>query len=129
MATEMKENPIYVYGDAEALEDGMIVDISGLNLSYAGMSVNRITDSLWREGSEKCAGYNAYHYAKDDDRCYVVCDWIKAVVGNFVDATASSEAEKIMEVPEGDSLWGDSLKMWLVKNEVDGWTLMLPSDY
>ena len=41
------EEVISVYDDCQAIEDGVIVDISELGLDFRGRPLNRITRGLW----------------------------------------------------------------------------------
>ena len=40
---------IYEYTDKQALEDGVLVDISSLGVKYKDILVNRMTQSVWDE--------------------------------------------------------------------------------
>ena len=99
---ELFGDPIDVYTDAEALADGMLVDLSPFGLHFRGRLVNRITGGLWADLQPFAAGPRdlartlrtklRYAYYKGD----------------------------IWQVPPG---------LWLIANEIGGWTLMRPEDY
>jgi hypothetical protein len=93
---------ISVYTDADALEDGVLVDISALNVSFRGMPINRMTGHLWSDFQEMEIDNEA------------IAEAIKTK------CEAASCAGGIWTVPP---------KLWLIENEVDGFTMMHPEDY
>jgi len=93
---------ISVYTDADALEDGVLVDISALNVSFRGMPINRMTGHLWADFQQ---------------------------LGLDNDAIARAIKTKCEMASCGGGIWTLPPKLWLIENEVNGWTMMLPSDY
>ncbi len=103
--------PISQYTDQDALEDGTIVDISSLNLLFQGVPVNRMTRSLWED---------LQPFVKAEAALYE---------GNDMKALAQILATKIhMAFYQGD-IWHLPPNIWLIENELGGWTAMYPEDY
>jgi len=90
---------IFAYTDSDALADGVLIDIAPLGLSLRSKPVNRIT----------CAA-----------------------MADFEDLEGEKLAAAIRAVTD-QSRPGDGIlksgDYWIVENEVNGWTLMYPSDY
>ncbi len=101
---------ISVYTDAQALEDGVLVDISSYRLAFREKLVNRMTRTVYRELLPFARLLNPYAFDDVNPKHMV--------------------ATKLQFAGEGD---GDIVKVppryWLLENEVDGWTLMAPEDY
>ena len=103
------EDVIYAYTDSEALSDGVLADVSALGLRTPnGRPVNRITASIaGMIGIDPSPGPQTPDLPK-----------LRAMV-----AACGRESEG----------WFigqyDGTKLWLVDNEVGGFTLMLPEDY
>jgi len=117
--------PITVYGDEEALDDGVIVDLSDLALVLAGLPVNRITRSLW----DKLIPF--VHEPRDYLKCQYKADCrviehvsipvLKSVLLTKIKlAVATGGDARILKIPPD---------IWAVQNEVGGYTIMFPSDY
>jgi len=108
---------IFAYTDSDALSDGVLVDITSLGLAFEGRPINRITGNLfWQmQPDYPLAGFN-----QGDDREAINFD---------LEAFARAISAKL-EAATGDGyLRVLSPSLWLVENEVNGWTLMYPSDY
>lgn len=99
--------PISVYTDAQALEDGVLVDIARLDLAFEGRVINRVTQNLWRDLEQDC----------------------RSEAGINVEAIASALRAKCRMASFHGGVWTLPPEMWLIENEVGGWTLMYPSDY
>jgi len=115
---------IYAYGDSDALEDGMLIDIASLGLTFEGAPINRITAALFWQEQKKYPLTEAQKIEQladcDDDQEPISFDleaFGKAIVAQLANA-GGSDRLRILPGP-----------IWLVENEVNGWTLMLPSDY
>lgn len=110
--------PISVYTDADAIEDGFIVDIRSLRVVFRALPVNRMTRHLF-----------------DDLKPFAEAG-ADAFGGDFNKALASilrTKCEFAQGSPDntgevGD-IWRIPPKLWLVLNEVGGWTAMYPEDY
>ena len=103
------EDVIYAYTDSNALEDGVLADVSALGLrTPKGAPVNRITASI-----VVMIGIDASPGPKKPD-----LPKLRAMV------TSCGRESKGWFVGEYDGT-----KLWLVDNEVGGYTLMLPEDY
>ena len=97
--------PISVYTDAQAIEDGFLVQITGEG------SVNRVTRAV----------YDHFVQPIGDPRFQM---W---------DVTPLMAAIRAIRALEPDDGWrvGDyqGKRLWLIPNEVGGLTLMFPEDY
>ena len=91
-----------MYTDEQALADGVLVDLSSLGLHFRGRPVNRITGGLL------------------------------AAFRPFLDAgldRASALRTKLRYAYYKGDIWQVPPGLWLIENEVGGWTLMRPEDY
>lgn len=113
MLNEFWGEIISVYSDADAIDDGVISDISELGIEFNGKPINRITDSaeMVLKLSDKTPAA-----AKTD---------LQFIADNSEKDRDGADAWGIFQ-PRDD--FGNE-KLWLVGNEIDGYTLMLPSDY
>jgi hypothetical protein len=102
------EDVIYAYTDSNALEDGVLADVSALGLKTPnGRPVNRITASI-----AVMIGIDASPGPKSPD-----LPKLRAMVA------ACDRESKGWFIGEYDGT-----TLWLVDNEVGGYTLMLPED-
>lgn len=97
--------PISVYTDAQALEDGVLVSVPGEG------RVNRVTRAVFD------------HFVKPiGDPQY-----------NVMDILPMTEAIRVMLTIAPDDGWRvfeyQGVTLWLIPNEVRGLTLMFPEDY
>ncbi len=111
MSDDFWGEPISRYTDQDALEDGTIVDISSLNLLFQGVPVNRMTRSLWED---------LLPFAKAEAALYE---------GSEACALAQMMATKIHMAAYQGGVWQLPPNIWLIENEVGGWTAMYPEDY
>jgi hypothetical protein len=111
--------PISVYTDAQALEDGVLVDLGQFpRVTFRGLPVNRMTSHLFEdlkpflesdgEGDAKKFGLALSSTLRTK------CGFATGDPGN------TGEIGDIYRIPP---------KLWLVRNEVGGWTAMHPEDY
>ena len=117
---EMFGEPISVYTDADAIEDGFIVDLAKFtNVRFLGLPVNRMTRHLYDdlEPFAKSAAEMLY-----DGNLGSAFGCLFATKTRFAqrDPGNSGEVGDIYTIPP---------KLWLVRNEVGGWTAMYPADY
>jgi hypothetical protein len=97
------------YGDKQAVEDGVLADVSGLGLKAPnGREVNRLTASISSVVMQR-PGPSTQRFDLNKAKAMVAA------------CTKESDDWFIGE-HEGKTLW-------LVDNEVDGYTLMYPEDY
>lgn len=101
--------PISIYTDADALSDGILTDVSPYGVTFNGKPINRITIgaalALDIEEKQSC--------------------------------TISNHLKFISENSKPDAGWGifapderlSNERFWLVDNELEGFTLMLPEEY
>jgi hypothetical protein len=101
--------PISVYTDQDALNDGILVDISSLNLVFDEKPVNRITIALFASMEQE--------YPAPDGSTIDLEAFGRAMGAKLSTATGDG---RLRTIPPD---------MWLVENEVNGWSLMYPSDY
>ena len=117
---------IYAYTDKDAIEDGVVVDISNLHLSFKEKPLNRMTRTLWNKLRE-----------------FSVAREVQETVGRW---TGNPPSEKDLENAERKELrsmlktklglagfrggiWQVPPRLWLIENELGGWTIMFPEDY
>ena len=120
---------IYAYTDQMAIDDGVLVDISSLNLGFEGKPINRITATLFWELKPN------YPLSEADLQEFVAEDTdYESEAINFDMNALKQDLEKHLAEFIGtgrireltDPVIGN---VWLVENELNGWTLMRPSDY
>ena len=99
---ELFGEPIDVYTDEQALADGMLADVGSLDLHFRGKPVNRITGGLLA-----------------DFRPFL----------NATTTLASTLRAKLRYAYYKGDVWQVPPGLWLVENEIGGWTLMRPEDY
>ena len=104
---------ISIYTDTDAIEDGVLEDVSKLGISFNGKLINRIT-----------VGVSALLDFKNLD-ISIQKNRLRFIAGN---STKDREGEDAWGIFAANPLLGNS-KMWLVGNELGGMTLMLPSEY
>jgi type I site-specific restriction endonuclease len=115
--------PISVYTDADAINDGTLVDITSLNLSFESKPINRMTGNLfWAKRPD---------YPMNDEQLaelFKECEDEDPL--NFdMQAFARDIAEKLKAITVKDRMHTLAPDLWLLENEVQGWALMLRSDY
>lgn len=97
------------YTDADAIDDGVLVNTTAENVYFNGKIINRITAN---------AHFNA-HLVTETDR-----DIQEIMQDISINARKSDN---------GCDVWGvyekSDLVFWLVPNEIHGYTLMMPDDY
>jgi len=99
--------PISVYTDAQALADGVLVGVSSLGVGFKGMPINRITQHLWADFEPLYTNEGGLNRETVADALRTKCE---------------------MATNRG-GIWTLPPNLWLIENEVGGWTLMYPSDY
>lgn len=126
---------IFTYTDADAIRDGVLVDLTKLRILHNGTLVNRMTRHLFEEMRPFIIV--THHGGTTEDVDIWACDecWrefiiklaqmIRTKLVHARDTAAPGEPKDYLyELPGG----GDD-KIWLIRNEVDGWTIMFASDY
>ena len=105
--------PISIYTDADALEDGILTDVSKFGVKFNNRIINRLTVgarvALDLENKQSCTIANNLKFIAENSKFDGVGDdaW-----GIFApDARLGNE------------------RFWLIPNELDGYTLMLPEEY
>jgi len=105
------------YTDAEAVEDGFLGELHS-GVMFRGLPINRITSHLI-----------------EDLRPFVEAE--ATVFENNLDRTLASILRTKCSFASGDpgntgeigDIYRIPPKLWLVRNEVGGWTAMYPEDY
>ena len=114
------------YTDDQALEDGMLVDISTCGLIAGDRRVDRITVNLWNELSTQLAFHKETQQEKDDFVLVLIKRMCQGWKSAWVEwtKTAPEDDDRIIQVKT-------ALKqvIWAVENERGNYTLMLPEDY
>jgi hypothetical protein len=116
---------IFAYTDADALRDGVLIDLTSLGLAFEGKPINRITAALfWQERPKYPLNEpqleKLFAECSDDDEEPVNFD---------LEAFGKAIAAQLPTAGGSDYLRTLPGPIWLVENEVSGWTLMTPSDY
>ncbi len=93
---------IFAYTDSDAISDGVIIDISSYGASFRGMPINRMTQTVMADFRE---------------------------LGLDEEQIASSLRTKCKLARCDGGIWTLPPDLWLIENEVNGFTLMYPSDY
>jgi len=99
---ELFGDPIDVYTDADALADGLLVDLTPLGLHFRGRLVNRITGGLWAD--------------------------LRPFLNETTTLAGTLRTKLRYAYCKGD-IWQVPPGLWLIENEVGGWTVMRPEDY
>ena len=101
--------PIHVYDDSMALEDGVIVDVSKMCVLFKGKPINRMTAALWADFQPFILDFEGAE------------PWYRQLHSTFkTKLELVSGQHPPYKLPPG---------IWLMPNEVGGWTAMYPSDY
>jgi hypothetical protein len=110
--TEFYGEPISIYTDADALGDGVLIDVSDLGVSFQGMPINRFTRSVWVDWRDEFQPSG------------------QTLPKNALQQHLRAKLQAALQsaVYKGD-LWTLPERLWLIENEVEGWTLMYPQDY
>ena len=115
---------IFAYTDADALNDGVLVDITSLRLAFEGKPINRITGNLfWQEQpkyplSEAQLAQELAECSDDEEPINFDLEAFGKAIAAHLPTAGGSDHLRTLPGP-----------IWLVENEVNGWTLMKPSDY
>jgi hypothetical protein len=115
---------IYAYGDRDALEDGVLIDIASLGLTFEGAPINRITAALFWQEQKNYPLTEAQLIEQLAD-----CEDDQEPVSFDLEAFGKVIAAQLPAVGGHGYLRTLPGSIWLVENEVNGWTLMLPADY
>jgi type I site-specific restriction endonuclease len=105
--------PISVYSDKDAQEDGILTDISEFGVKFNGKTVNRVTS-----GARLAIDLKNKQTATAKNNLQFIAD----------NSVKDSEGAEAWGVFEGNPKLCDE-RLWLVTNEIGGYTLMLPSEY
>ena len=104
---------ISVYTDGDARDDGFLTDVSALFVGFNGKLVNRLT-------SEASAALNFERFSEDEQR-----ETLEQIVSFSRFDGEGADAWGICN----SALIAGGEKLWLIPNEVNGYTLMLPDEY
>lgn len=103
---------ISVYTDEDALADGTLIDISSLGVRFREMPINRMTCGLWFDFLPFC-GVERDGAEPEMDR----------------QALKHTMQTKLPLAHLSGGIWTLPPGLWLIENEVSGWTIMRPADY
>lgn len=101
------------YSDREAIEDGFLINVAQLNIGFNKKVINRITI-----GISVLLDWESLDSAIQKNRLLFIS-------GNSI---KDEEGEDAWGIFEPQQQLGNE-KLWLVGNELNGYTLMLPSEY
>lgn len=110
--TEIFGEPISIYTDADAIDDGVLVDVTALSIQFQGMPINRFTRSVWVDWRDEFQSSGL--------------PLPKNALQQHLHAKLQAALPSAMY--KGD-IWTLPDGLWLIENEVAGWTLMKPEDY
>ena len=113
---------ISVYTDDMAVEDGVLVDLEalGVKAEYGGLLINRMTSHLFFALRNMTAGMH------DTVEQPVLAAELEATLKTKLIFAHDSEGDGvIVTLPSGS----EADPIWLVCNEVGGYTAMFASDY
>lgn len=113
---------ISMYTDDMAVEDGVLVDLAalGVKAEYGGLVVNRMTSHLFFALRNMTA---SMHETVEDP---VLAAELEATLRTKLIFAHDSEGDGvIVTLPSGS----ETDPIWLVQNEVGGYTAMFSSDY
>lgn len=105
--------PISIYTDSDAMEDGILSDVSSFGVKFNGLLINRMT----------AAAASALELNEKDPA--TIKNNLQFIVDN---CTFDGEGADAWGIFQADSRLGNE-KLWLIPNETGGITVMLPSDY
>jgi hypothetical protein len=111
---------ISTYTDDDALDDGILVDLSQFtDVRFAGLPVNRTTRHLFDDLEPFAQEQAETLYNGNIGRAFgsLLSQKIRFATG---DPGNTGEIGDICSIPPN---------LWLVRNEVGGWTAMYPEDY
>jgi len=103
---------IDVYSDTEALADGILIDIVPLGLSFRDLPINRMTCGLWADFLPFCCIQRDGVEPEMDLQVLKRTMQIKLTLARL-----------------SGGIWTLPPRLWLIGNEVGGWTIMRPADY
>ena len=110
---------ISTYTDEDALDGGILVDLSQFtNARFAGFPINRMTSHLF-EDLKPFLDLDPESDAKQLGQALGSMLLTKCTLASG-DPGNTGEIGDICRIPPN---------LWLVRNEVDGWTAMYPEDY
>ena len=110
---------ISTYTDEDALDDGILVDLSQFtNVRFAGTPINRMTSRLF-EALKPFLDLDPESDAKQFGLALSSMLLTKCALASG-DPGNTGEIGDICSIPPN---------LWLVRNEVGGWTVMYPEDY
>ena len=105
--------PISVYTDADAINDGIIHDVSEFGAEFNDLPVNRATIGVLIAMEMR------------NKQPVTIKHQLKYITENCRKDREDSDAWGIFEA---DKRLGNQ-KLWLIPNEVNGYTIILPNEY
>jgi type I site-specific restriction-modification system R (restriction) subunit len=111
---------IFSYTDKQAIEDGVLVDVSEAKVVFNGVAVNRMTRGLWDEMEKFLVDYSSAGELFGVKMPSKIEQLAKILKTKLQYAKKSGEDDYLFVLP---------IDIWMVKNEVNGYTLMKPEEY
>lgn len=111
---------IHSYSDAQALADGMLVDLPGIgvNVTFHGRRLERMSNALYE-------ALRPFVEVTDEPHHKALAHMLRTKLQYAVDTGVHDEQrDYLYELPGGG---GE--KIWLIRNERGSWTVMFSSDY
>lgn len=105
--------PISIYTDADAQEDGVLTDVSDLGVKFNGKIINRVA-----------VGARLAVELREKQPATIKTD-LELIARNSTFDGSGADAWGIFQP---DARLGNE-KLWLVPNEVGGYTLLTPDEY
>lgn len=126
-----EDDLISSYGDAEAVADRLLIDLPaiGCHVTFQGRVVNRMTARLFEELKPFLIDSEGADTAVERDGLSPGC--VRALVSTLTTklvhaldtAGPGEERDYLYQLPGGSSD-----RIWLIRNEAGGWTVMFASD-
>ena len=114
---------ISTYTDTQAVEDGVLVDVGMLSLprtTFGGRHINRVTRTIWTLAEQQAIlrgvepGMTMQEIV-DRNVPVIVDEMVTGALRSYDRGWYTGE-------------WNGE-RVWLIPNDVEGYTLMVPSDY
>lgn len=127
------------YSDEEAVDDGVLADISAWGVRHIGRPVNRMTRNLFeslRPYSEPMSACGR-HMLSATEGFTADCDDCQTAFGMHMESTLRTKLKLAVDTAEEGEERGYLFKLpgrdddgiWLIGNELGGFTVMFPEDY
>lgn len=106
--------PVHSYLDAQAIEDGLLADVSSLRVHFHGLLINRITGTLF-DGWQR-------NHPHPDDPDSIHTDTLRTLIVEARDR-AVYHGDIWHTTTEGET------RLWIIENETGHFSMIYPEDY